>query len=144
MDENIRIVEIQGVKVQVDLRNCKVIEEYKVGDQVKVLIKDYSDYKSYPGVIVGFDDFPTLPSMQIAYLKEDYSKTEVKFLTFNSQTKDVQIAPLQALDKHFSKANAIEKLDREMEKKNQEINELQQQKKYFESTFHKYFEEVKV
>ena len=145
MDENMRIVEIKGVKIQVDLRQCKVIEEYKVGDQIKVLLKKYSDtYESYPGVIVGFDDFPTLPSINIAYLKSDYSGAEVEFLTFNSQTKDVQIAPLNTLDRYFSKTDAIEKLDKKIEKLESEIAELKDKKKYFESTFHKYFEEVKV
>ena len=145
MDENIRIVEIQGVKVQVDLRNCKVIEEYKVGDGVKVLVKKYGDsFESYPGVIVGFDDFPILPSINIAYLKSDYSGASVEFMTFNSQTKDIQIAPLNTLDRYFSKTDAIEKLDKQINTKKNEIQELESKKKYFESTFHKYFEEVKV
>ena len=145
MDENIRIVEIGGVKVQVDLRNCKVIEEYKVGDGVKVLLKKYSDsYESFPGVIVGFDDFPTLPSINIAYLRSDYNGAEVQFMTYNGQTKDVQIAPLNSLDRYFSKSDALEQLEKKITVKKNEIAELEQKKKYFESTFHKYFEEVKV
>jgi hypothetical protein len=139
-----RIVEIGGVKVEVDLRDCKVIENYKVGDQVKVLMKNYSDYKSYPGVLIGFDDFKEHPSLLIAYLKSDYSGAEVEFLTFNSESKDIEICPLNKLDKFFSKADALEKLNKKITQKETELQELQQKKKYFESTFNKYFEEITV
>lgn len=142
MSDTKRIVEINGVKIEVDLRDCKVIENYKVGDQIKVLIKlDYSTkYKTYPGVIVGFDDFKNLPGIQIAYLEADFSTAEVKFLTFNGATEGIEIAPLNSLDKYFSKAQALEKLDKQITAKQLEIEELEQKRKYFESTFHKYFE----
>lgn len=144
MEEEKRIIEIGGIKMEVDLRDCKVIENYKVGDQIKVLVKDYSEYKAYPGVIVGFDAFEILPSIQIAYLKDSYGDAEVSFLTYNTQTKDTEIAPLNKLDKYFSKTDAIEKLDKKIGKKKEELQELEQKKKYFESTFHKYFEMPKV
>ena len=142
MTEEKRIVEIGGIKMEVDLRDCKVIEHYKVGDQIKVLKKTYSDtYNTYPGVIIGFDDFQMNPSVLIAYLDSSYSGAKVEFLTFNQEIKDVEICPLNALDRFFSKSEAIEKLDHEIEKKQEEVKELQQKRKYFESTFAKYFEE---
>lgn len=145
MDENMRIVEINGVKVQVDLRQCKVIEEYKVGDQIKVLIKKYdNDYESWPGVIVGFDDFKDLPTIVIAYLKTEYSGSEVCFANFNAKTDKIQITPLNKLDRFFSKSQAIEKLDQKIDAKKNELAELEQKKKYFESAFAAYFEEFKV
>lgn len=142
-DEHIRIVEINGVKVEVDLRQCKVIENYKIGDQVKILKKEYSGYKSFPGVIIGFEDFKKLPSILICYLEDVYNGAEVKFLTFNSATEDIEICPLNELDKYFSKTEAIEKLDKKIAKLREEKKEMEQKKKYFESTFHKYFEEMK-
>lgn len=140
MEDTKRIVEIGGIKVEVDLRDCKVIENYKVGDQVKVLIKTYSEYKSFPGVIIGFDDFEKHPGILIAYLDSSYSGAEVKFLCFNSESKDTEICPLNKLDKFFSKADALEKLDKQINVKENELAELNQKRKYFESTFHKYFE----
>ena len=144
MEDTKRIVEIGGIKVEVDLRDCKVIENYKVGDQVKVLKKNYSDYSSYPGVIIGFDDFKLHPVILIEYLKSDYNWSSVEFLTFNADVKDVEICPLNKLDKFFSKSSALEKLDRQIDVKKNELAELEQKRKYFESTFHKYFEEVTV
>ena len=34
-----RVIEINGIKVEVDLRTAKQINQYKVGDNVKLLIK---------------------------------------------------------------------------------------------------------
>ena len=67
--------------------------------------------------------------------------TEVEFFTFNDKSTDVEIAPLNKLDKYFSKSEALEKLDKKISKAEEEVRELQQKRKYFESTFHKYFEE---
>jgi hypothetical protein len=36
MEENKRIVEIDGVKIEVDLRSAKRIDTFRVGDNVKV------------------------------------------------------------------------------------------------------------
>lgn len=144
MDENTRIIEINGVKLEVDLRQCKVIENYKVGDQIKVLVKDYSDYKTYPGVIVGFDDFEKMPTISIAYLKEDYNGATIEFIVFNDATKDkVNICPLSSLDRFFSQADAETKLDRQIDNKQKELAELQQKKIFFKQAFAKYFQEIK-
>ena len=44
------IVEINGIKMDVDERTATAITEYKVGQTVKVLKKKYSDqYEVYPG-----------------------------------------------------------------------------------------------
>lgn len=50
--ETKRIIEINGVKLEIDTREAVSIDTVKVGDPVKVLIKDYSSYKSFPGVVI--------------------------------------------------------------------------------------------
>lgn len=40
MDDGKRIIEIDGVKIEVDLRTAKRIDTYRVGDNVKILNKD--------------------------------------------------------------------------------------------------------
>lgn len=144
MEENTRIIEINGVKLEVDLRQCKVIENFKVGDQIKVLVKDYSDYKAYAGVIIGFDDFEKMPTISIAYLKEDYNGATIEFTVFNDATKDkVNICPLSSLDRFFSQADAEAKLDKEIDKKKTEVAELERKKTFFKQAFAKYFSEIK-
>ena len=75
--EQKRIIEVNGVKMEIDLRNAKVVENYKVGDYVKVLIKEYNSYKSYIGNIIVFDNFEKTPTIVIAYLKNEYSSSTI-------------------------------------------------------------------
>jgi hypothetical protein len=139
--ENFKIVEINGVKVQVDLRHAKVIEEYKVGDHVKVLVSDYSDnYKSYIGTIIAFDDFQKTPTMVIAYLKTEYSSAEIKFLYYNDKTKDAEITALNDWDMPLTKSEVLDLFHKEQEKKRQEVKELEQKERVFSQLFGKYFE----
>jgi hypothetical protein len=140
------IIEVGGVKLEVDLREAKKIEKYRVGDNVKVLKKgQYSGdtYKSYPGVIVGFDAFKERPTIVIAYLDVDYSSAKVGFLYFNKDSSDVEICPMIGEDVVINKTTAIEALDREIIKKQQELQDLEMKKKYFLDNFGKYFNRCK-
>lgn len=113
------IVEINGVKLEVDLRTAKRIENYKVGDPVKVLVKSYGDnYKTNVGMIVGFDDFPSLPTITIMYVESEYSSASVKFVSINSATKDVELAPMHELDElQLKEGEALKYLERQIEQK---------------------------
>jgi hypothetical protein len=142
MEEYKRIVEINGVKIEVDLRTAKRVDNFKVGDHVKVLIKEYSSYKSNLGVIIGFDEFKNLPSIVVAYLNISYSCVEIKFLTINSETKDVEIAPCQDQDLVFEKADILGNFDREIEKKREEIRDIERKKNYFLHHYSKYFDSI--
>ena len=138
--ENTKIIEINGVKLEVDLRTAKEVKNYRVGDKVKVLKKNYDSYKSYAGVIVSFDNFKNLPTMVVAYLKSDYSDTTIEFAYINSQTDDIEITFSNENDVLFNKADVIQKIDSEILKKEENIKDLQNKKEYFISHFHKYFE----
>lgn len=82
MGDEKKIIEIGGVKLELDMRTGKTtqIDTFKVGDNVKVLIKEYDSYKSYAGVIVGFDNFKERPTIIVAYLKMGYSEADIKFI----------------------------------------------------------------
>jgi hypothetical protein len=141
MEETKRIIEVNGVKLEVDLRNAKRIDNFKVGDAVKVLIKDYSDYKSYLGTIVGFDEFDKHPTIIVAYLKKDYSTASIEFAYFNSESKDMEMCAVNEWDIPYTKSDIIEKMDREINKKEEEVHELKTKKNYFLKAFGKYFED---
>lgn len=101
------IIEINGVKLEVDLREATVIENYKVGQSVKVLYKQYSSYESQPGVIIGFSNYKMLPTIEI--LTCDYSG-EVKFRAYNAESKDIEIAPFNKYEKEFQYDDILRKL----------------------------------
>ena len=138
-----RIIEVNGVKLEVDLRDAKVIDSYKVGDNVKVLKKKYGDsYESHLGVIIGFDDFKTHPTIIVACLIVSYSSASIEFEYINSETKDVEICPINEWDIPFSKQDVLDKIDLDISKKKEELRDLSSKKKYFLHMFGKYFEKL--
>lgn len=138
------IVEINGVKFEVDLTQAKKVQEFRVGDSVKVLVKEYSNsYSTKLGTVVGFDWFDSLPTVRIAYLDKDYSSCKIKFIDYNEKTVDVEISPLNNVNElSYSKQTVIEAFDMEVTKKRMELDDVMNQRDLFVRTFAKYFEEA--
>lgn len=144
MSENTTIIEINGVKLEVDLRHARRIDNLQVGSRVKCLVKGYDDYKVHAGVIVGFEPFEALPSLIVAYLDVDYQGVGIKFKSFNSKTKDFEIvADVDNNSLEVNKADMLSKLDNEIEKKRRELEEIEMRKRFFLEKFGAYFQEVK-
>lgn len=139
---NKRIVEIGGVKLEVDMREARTVESYKIGDRVKVLVKGYSSYNSHAGIIAGFDNFKSLPTVIVAYLENEYS-AEIKFVYLNSESTDIEICPMSGDSIAYSKETAIEALDKTILSKEREVDELKLKKDFFLTNFGKYFNETK-
>jgi hypothetical protein len=143
-----RIIEIDGIKLEIDLRQAKRIEHYKVGDNVKVLKKSYGGkYDVYPGVILGFTEFASTPTIEIAYLELGYKSAEVHFVAINDKVEDdrkVEIAPLfDGHDLNFKKADVVKALNSEIQASEEATKDLQRKKRYFEEYFAKYFDKRK-
>lgn len=144
MNENeTRIIEINGVKLEVDLRSAKRVDSFKIGDHVKLLIKEYGDtMKVHPGVIVGFDAFESLPTIVIAYMKTAYNDFDLSMAFLNAKSEGMEIVaatdlrPLQ-----FDKAGILDKFDREIQKKTQEVDDLRSKRDFFLARFGAYFKE---
>ena len=129
--ESKKIIEINGVKMEVDLRKAKTVSEYKVGDSVKVLIKDYSGYNVHCGTIIGFTEFEKLPTIEILYIKDSYSSAEVSFLAFNEKTTDIEIAPCHESEVNFSTGELLGKIDRQIIQKEEEVRNLKSRREAF-------------
>lgn len=135
-----RIIEINGIKLEVDLSTAKRIDEFKVGDNVKVLKKGYNnDYNVLAGVIVEFVNFKELPTMIIAMFKQDYSGCRLEFINYNSKTEGVEITPCCEHELKLEKCRVVDKFNQEIEKKKAEMDELTAKRDYFEKYFAKYF-----
>lgn len=140
MDTTKTTIEIHGVKFEVDLRTAKRIDTLQVGDRVKVLIKQYSDYKVYPGTVVGFEPFSKLPTVIVAYLDQGYSSADLKFLYFNAETKETEI--VKAIDDDQLDLNRVKINDffsRSLAKNEQERAEILAKQKYFDDNFRAYW-----
>ena len=139
-NENKRIIEVNGVKMEIDLRQAKVIDNYKIGDYVKILVKEYSSYKSYIGNIIGFDNFEKNPTIVIVYLKNEYSTASIEFAYFNSASEGIEITTLNDWDVPLKKSTILEQFQKEILKKEQEVTEMKNKANIFEQLFGKYFE----
>lgn len=137
MDENKRIIEINGIKLEVDLRSARRIDEFRVGDNVKVLDSRSGKNLVRSGVITDFANFKELPTLIVAmYCPPDYwSKPSVEFLYYNSQTEDVEIVGVSAEEVIVSRETVVQKFDDEIAKKRDELNDLIIKR----DTFVKYF-----
>lgn len=141
MNQEKQIIEINGVKMEVDMRYAKRVEHLQVGSRVKCLIKGYSDdYKVLPGVIVGFEPFEKLPSIIVAYLETDYSSASIKFKSYNTKCTDFEIvADIDNNALEVNKSDILNKFDRELERKRLELEEIEQKRDFFTKTFGVYF-----
>ena len=134
------IIEIKGVKIDVDLQEATQIEHLKIGDSVKVLLKRYDDYKVCPGIIIGFVRFTTLPTIEIAYLDLSYNEAELSFIAYNANTKNVEIAKTEIQELSFKKSTVLEIMDKKILGKEQELHDMKAKKDYFLKNFGKYFQ----
>ena len=98
MSEWTREIEVNGVKLEVDMRYAKRIDVFKVGDTVKVLDKRNGKNELKTGVITDFANFKDLPTMMVAvYVAGDFwTKPTIEFIPYNNDTKDIEIVGVSA------------------------------------------------
>ena len=132
-----RIFSVQGVQIEADPQSAEEVKRYKVGDAVKVRWKKtYSDsYDTYPGVIINFTNFDNLPTLEILYVRSDYSGASIEFLAFNAKSKGVEITPISEYESLFNRLDIQDKLDRAINLKEEELRILKAKKKAFLSCF---------
>lgn len=145
MENTKRIIEIEGVKLEVDLRDAKTIEHYKVGDNIKLLKKEYGDdYSVYPAIIVGFEPFEELPTITIVYVKKNYDEVEINFVHFNKQTKGVEICPAgDVTELWFKESDMLDKFQTSIAKLEEDIKTIKKKRDYFKAHFNQYFKPEK-
>ena len=137
------VIEVNGVKMEVDLRTARRIDQIRVGDRVKVLIKGYSDYKVHAGTVIGFEPFVNLPTIIVAYIERDYSSVGVKFIYFNAQSKETEI--VKAIDDDqldLDKSSILQMFERDIQKKRDEIADVEAKRAYFLENFKAYWPDL--
>ena len=144
--EEKRIVEIDGVKIEVDLRTAKRIDTFAVGDNVKVLCKEYNDqYKVKPGLITDFANFKEKPTIVVAVFNEGSwsSSPSIEFIYIYEGMEDkYEIVFADDEELRLTKDGVVEKFEREIQKKRNEAQDLQNQLDYFKKHFLKNQKEV--
>ena len=135
------VIEINGVKLEVDLRYARRVDTLRIGDRVKCLAKSYSAWHTFAGIVVGFEPFPTLPTIVVAYLDTNYNSGTLKFASINAETKEFEIVPdLDANALAVDKAHILNQFDREAAKKKQELEDIEAKRSFFLAHFGLYFQ----
>ena len=137
------IIEINGVKLEVDMRTARRIEEIRIGSPVKLLGKSgYSGPKVYPGIVIGFEPFKELPTILVAYVEDDWNASSIKIVAINNKTEGFDL--VAAVDPDFAvDRNAIvNRFENQIEAKRREIDVIEEQKKYFETNFKAFWTSV--
>ena len=133
--EEKRIVEIDGVKIEVDLRTAKRIDTFRVGDNVKVLCKKYNgEFEVKPGIITDFANFKEKPTIVVAVFNEGSwsSSPSIEFIHIYEGMEDkYEIVYTSDEDLRLTKDGVIEKFEREIAKKRNEAQDLENQLNYF-------------
>lgn len=130
-----RIIEINGIKMEVDLSTARRVDEFKVGDAVKVL----KDNKVLSGAIVEFVNFRELPTIKVAVFSTDYWGSKIEFIYYNASTEGIEICPSAKEDFTIEKEGILQALDREIAKKRSELEDLKNKKTWFLNHYGKYF-----
>lgn len=136
MDEK-RIIEINGMKMEVDMRTARRVDTFKVGDNVKVLSRTHNDqHEIKPGIIVDFAMFKDLPTIIVAVFKDGgwIEPPSITFAYINSESgKEIIFASEEEIQ--LSKEGVVEKFEREIQRKKNEWQDLQNQLAYFKKHF---------
>lgn len=136
MSENKQIIEVNGVKLEVDMRYARRVEELRIGSPVKVLHKKgYEGFKVSPGVIIGFEPFADLPTILVAYVDDSWSSVDVKVISINSKQTDYDIVASVDPDFAVDKNQIISRFERQIATKEREIADIREKMAYFETNF---------
>jgi hypothetical protein len=138
-----QIIEIGGVKVEVDLRQAKRVETVKVGTRVKVLRKkkEYTSQEVYTGVVIGFEPFRDLPTILVCYLEQSYNTAELRFMSFNSTTTDYDLI-VSVDDAPFEREGVMKIMDRKRAELEAQLRDLEERRSYFERHFGQFWTPV--
>lgn len=147
-NENKKIVEVNGIKMELDLRTAKVqtIDTFRVGDPVLLLITTgYGDKTStmYDGVITGFGAFKENPTIMVSYLDTSYSSAALKHVCINSNTKDIEIVRSENPAAPFNAKKARVALENQIRTKERELEEAQRTLKTYDEFFGMLMSEVR-
>jgi len=135
--------EISGHKFEIEEQVAVRIETLHIGDRVSVLYKpSYGDKKVFPGVIVGFEPFPTLPTVLVAYMEEEWSSAKIKVAAFNAETKDMEMVRAMTSASPIDKENAIKMFQSRIDKARREVMDAENQLSYFERNFAAYWQPI--
>lgn len=136
-----KIIEVNGIKMEVDLREAKVINKFKVGDPVKLIKNDSGNVKIMAAAISGFVMTDKLSAIEVVWLEEDYW-SGIKFMTavITSKTTEYELVAYSEHDRILNKQSVLNCFNKKQDELEAKLDELRAKRQYFEDNFGKLFE----
>lgn len=134
-----QVIEINGSKFEVDLSTARKIDEYRIGDNIKVLRNRHGSFDVMAGVIIQFVEFRSLPTIQIAVFKQDYFGSNIEFINYNAETEDIEISACSPHELYLEKSSVMEKFEMEIAAKQATVDDLRRKRDWFVKYFEQYF-----
>lgn len=141
------VIEINGVKLEVDLRHAKRIDTFRIGSRVKLLRRatPYSSHKLFPGVIVAFDPFVELPTITVAYIdSSNYGKSAVEFAVINSSKESREswemVPAVDDDELMLNRDDVVRQLAAQVTAKQAELDDAVRKVEYFQKAFAQWFD----
>ena len=137
-------IEVNGMIMEFD-EKLLLKQEIRVGDNVQVLKKTYSGYDCYAGVVTQLLPFKDKPAMEIMYLESNYSSCEIRKIIIVQGAEGEDTPKVVKMDDKFlpfTKERCIDLLQKDITKKENELEEAKLKLEYFQTYFNHYFEEI--
>ena len=137
-------IEVNGMVLEFD-EKLLLKQEIRVGDNVQVLKKGYSDYSCYAGVVTQLLPFEGKPAMEVMYLEDSYTSIEIKRLVIVRGAGGEDSPKVVKMDNQFlpfTKERCIDLLEKDITKKEHELVEAKLKLEYFTKYFNRYFNEI--
>lgn len=137
-------IEVNGMLMEFD-EKLLLKQEIRVGDNVQVLKKNYSSYECYAGVVTQLLPFKDKPAMEIMYLENSYSSCEIKKIIIVQGAEGEDTPRVVKMDDKFlpfTKERCVDLLQKDITKKEHELEEAKLKLEYFTTYFNHYFEEI--
>ena len=135
-------IEVNGMLMEFD-EKLLLKQEIRVGDNVQVLRKVYSNWECYAGVVTQLLPFKDKPAMEIMYLDSGYSSCEIKkIVVVAGEETDTRVVKMDDKFLPFTKERCIDLLQSAITKKENELAEAKLKLEYFQTYFNHYFEEI--
>lgn len=133
-----RIIEIDGMKVEIDLESARRIDTFHIGDNVRVLDKTGSNTIVRCGIITAFNNFKDEPCITVAVYKDgDYwSPPKIDFIYIHSgMDSEYEIVLASDDEIRVSGEGVIQRFDSVIWRKQKEADDLKAQRDYFVEYF---------
>lgn len=138
-------IEVNGMLMEFD-EKLLLKQEVKVGDNVQVLKKEYSEYRCYAGVITQLLPFKDKPAMEVMYLENSYSGCEIKKLVIvggeGESENATKIVKMDDKFLPFTKERVEDLLQKNITEAEHKLEEAKLKLQYFQTYFNKYFSDV--